>query len=118
MLSQNPNITFDIVMDTIDDLKDAEFLRNYRGIYNSFYDRFGWEWYNLSQNPNITFDNVMKTIDNKTCKWNLSMLSKNDMSRLREKYISNMPCKLKLIDINYDNNFFYIIYKKYNIKYI
>jgi hypothetical protein len=44
-------------------------------IYNSFYDRFGWEWYNLSQNPNITFDNVMETIDNKTCKWNWGMLS-------------------------------------------
>jgi hypothetical protein len=48
----------------------------------------------------------METIDNPKFKWNWSMLSKNNMSRWREKYISNMACKLKLIDINYDDNLF------------
>ena len=52
-LSQNPNITFDIVEKYIDK---------------------PWSWYGLSQNPNITFDFVEKHMDKP---WVWSSLSYN-----------------------------------------
>ena len=51
MLSQNPNITFDNIRETIND------------------PRFTWNWWGLSLNPNITSDNIKDTIDDSRFKW-------------------------------------------------
>ena len=58
-LSQNPNITFDNIKDTIDD------------------PRFKWKWYHLSRNLNITFDNIRETIDDQRFKWEWLYLSQH-----------------------------------------
>ncbi len=53
MLSWNPNITFDIVLNNLDK---------------------PWNWYYLSANSNITFDNVLNNPDKH---WNWYYLSFN-----------------------------------------
>jgi hypothetical protein len=62
----NPNITFDNIIETIDD------------------KRFKFEWYYLSQSEHITFDNIKTTIYDPNYKgvnpkfpWNWGMLSQN-----------------------------------------
>ena len=71
ILSQNPNITWEIVQNNPD--KD-------------------WDYYCLSKNPNITWDIVQQNPDKQ---WGYSYLSQNEMKTDKENYI-NKKCAQKI----------------------
>ena len=63
MLSNNPNITFDIVEKHIDKPWDWQMLSNNPNITFDIIEKHidkPWDWCDLSNNQNITFDFIKK----------------------------------------------------------
>ena len=64
MLSENPNITLDIIQANLDK---------------------PWNWFNLSSNPNISWEFIQSNLDKP---WDWDDLSDNSMSKFKNEWIN------------------------------
>ena len=82
-ISQNPNITVEIIKENMNYKWPCEWLSENPNMTMEFIlenlDK-NWSWYDLSKNPNITFDDIKKTLDPhkaNSCNWVWEKLSNN-----------------------------------------
>jgi hypothetical protein len=87
-LSQNPNLTFDVVLNNLDNNWDFEELSSHPNLSFDFVfnhiDIIEWNWYLLSRHKNLSFDIIQDYFNlnysdhiNSVHKWDMKGLSEN-----------------------------------------
>ena len=87
-ISQNPNITMEIIEKYPNKPWDWEFISENPNITIEFIEKYpykSWDWDSISQNPNLTMEMIM--IENSPDKpWNWVCISKNKFTKEKELF--------------------------------